>query len=133
MSMHKVFVLTERSEVDGFYNELMRLWLNSANSGKPIEVLVRDVHRSRSPQANRYYWKLLRDISDQAWVDGKQYSAEAYHEWAKRQFIGMEELPGGGMIGLSTTTLSVADFADYITKIEAYAAEELGVRFDGKL
>jgi hypothetical protein len=75
----------------------------------------------------RLYWALLRDISDQAWVDGKQYSSEAWHAYFAGQYIGREETPGGGSIAISTTTLSVNEFADYVTRIQAYAATELGI------
>jgi hypothetical protein len=41
--------------------------------------------------------------------------------------IGSEELPHGGTAGISTTSLSVAEFAEYVGKVEAYAASELGI------
>jgi hypothetical protein len=36
---------------------------------------------------------------------------------------------GGGTAGISTTTLSVGEFAEYIQQIEAYAASGLGIHF----
>jgi hypothetical protein len=58
------------------------------------------------------------------WIDGKQYSQDAWHEHYKRKFIGIEEIPGG-IQGISTTTLSVKEFSEYCDKIE-YDAIELG-------
>ena len=62
-------------------------------------------------------------------MGGKLYSAESWHEQFKRQFIGVEELPSGEVIGKSSTGLSKAEFCDFCTQVEAYAATELGVRF----
>ena len=62
-------------------------------------------------------------------VNGKQYSAETWHELFKRMFIGVEELPDGSVIGKSSTALTTAEFSDFCTQVEAYAASELGVTF----
>ncbi len=70
---------------------------------------------------------MLRQISEGAFVGGRQFSDEAWHEHFKRQFIGLEELPGGGQAGISTTTLSVAEFGSYMERIEAYASTDLGI------
>jgi hypothetical protein len=73
---------------------------------------------------------VLNEIAANAWVDGKQYSAEAWHEHFKRQFIGTEELPGGSTAGISTTTLDVGAFSEYIERVIQYAAEHLGVMIE---
>ena len=44
---------------------------------------------------------------------------------------GLEEVPDGRSVGISTTTLSVAEFAEYMTKVEAYAVDEFGIEIDG--
>lgn len=64
-------------------------------------------------------------------VSGKQYSDECWHEYLKGQFLGFVDLPDGRKIGESTTKLSVSEFADYVNKVTAYAASELGVIFEG--
>ena len=48
----------------------------------------------------------------------------------KARLIGLEEVPDGRSVGISTTTLSVSDFAEYMTKVEAYAVEELGIEVE---
>lgn len=85
----------------------------------------------RTTQQNRRYWGrgVLAQIAEQAVVNGKQYSAEVWHEQFKRQFIGVEELPDGSVIGKSSTELTTAEFAEFCQKVEAYAATELGVTF----
>jgi hypothetical protein len=48
----------------------------------------------------------------------------------ERQFIGMEELPNGDKSSLSSTSLSVGEFADYITQVERYASADLGLNLE---
>ena len=62
-------------------------------------------------------------------VNGKQFSAETWHEMFQRMFIGEDELPNGELIGKSSTKLTTAEFSEFCTKVEAYAATELGVTF----
>lgn len=98
-----------------------------AAQGRPLAVDVREHKAKRSSAQNRRLWALLRSIASDAWVDGKQFSDEAWHEHFKRRFIGCEELPDGASCGISTTTLDVGSFTDYMTRIEEYAASELGL------
>lgn len=87
--------------------------------------------RKRTQPQNRRYWGqgVLAQIAAQAVVNGKQYSAETWHEMFKRAFIGVDELPNGDVIGKSSTKLTTAEFCEFCTKVEAYAASELGVTF----
>ena len=87
--------------------------------------------KKRTPEQNRRYWGrgVLAQIAEQATVNGKLYSAEVWHEQFKRMFIGFDELPNGQIIGKSSAGLTTAEFCDFCTQVEAYAATELGVRF----
>ena len=87
--------------------------------------------KKRTKQQNRRYWGrgVLAQIAEKATVGGKLYSAESWHEMFKRMFIGFDELPNGQIIGKSSTGLTTAEFCDFCTQVEAYAANELGVRF----
>lgn len=93
-------------------------------TGTGYELVLRPLKSKRSIDQNKRYWKLLLELSDLAWVDDRQYSKEAWHEYLKREFIGIEELPGGGQIGISTTKLTVEEFGNYMTRIEQWAAEQ---------
>jgi len=93
-----------------------------ARDGRPLAVHVTEHKAKRNVQQNRLYWALLREISEQAWIDGRRFSSEAWHAYFAGQYIGMEDMPGGGQAPISTTTLSVHEFADYVTRIQAYAA-----------
>ena len=92
-----------------------------------MAVLVTEHKSKRNQPQNRLYWALLREISEQAWVDGRLYSSDAWHAFFAGKFIGREDMPGGGSKPISTTTLDVFAFAEYVTKIQAYAADELGL------
>jgi NinB protein len=109
---------------------------------KPIEVVIREFVKKRSADQNSYYFRRLGEISAQAWVGGKQFGTDAWHEYAKQNIMPdmvelkngdivskLEELPNGKLVVISTTRLSIACFAEYINLIEAYGASELGVKF----
>lgn len=87
--------------------------------------------RKRTKAQNRRYWGngVLKQIADQAAVNGRLYSAETWHEQFKRQFIGVIELPSGEVIGKSSADLTTAEFCEFCDQVEAYAATELGVTF----
>lgn len=87
--------------------------------------------KKRTKPQNRRYWGrgVLAQIAEQATVNGRLFSAEVWHELAKRKFIGVDELPNGDVIGKSSTSLTTAEFCDFCTRVEAWAATDLGVRF----
>ena len=113
----------------------------------PIEVIVRELVKVRSLDANAAYWAgPLRDIAEQAWVQGKQYSADVWHEQFKREYLPeepSEELckahyrkwdvtPAGDRVLIgSTTQLTVKGFALYLQAVEAFGAS-LGVQFSAR-
>lgn len=81
----------------------------------------------RSHQANARYWLLLHRMAETIKPDGVSYSADTWHAWAKSRFLGCEEikLPNGRTLSIpnSTADLSVSEFGDYMTKVEAFANE----------
>ena len=83
----------------------------------------------RRNQQNRRYWAVLHELAEQLNIN----DVEAWHEWCKRRFIGVKEvtLPDGEVIniGRSSTDLSVKEFTDYMTSIEAWAVDQ-GVIFN---
>ena len=87
--------------------------------------------RKRTKAQNRRYWGngVLAQIAQQAVVNGKQYDAETWHEFMKRKFIGVKELPGGEVVGQSSSKLTTVEFSNFCTEVEAFAATELGVVF----
>lgn len=89
------------------------------------ELVLREHRKARSTEQNRRYWALLNEIAAQP-VQGQKFIADAWHEYFKGRFIGKEEinLPNGQTFNrpISTKTLDVIQFSDYMTQIEAWAA-----------
>lgn len=100
----------------------------AAASGKPIVVEVGEYQAKRSTQANARYWVLLEEISGQAYVDGKRFSREAWHTYFREQYAPKEDGPAG-LTPMSTSQMDKETFQRYVTMIEVYAAETLGVEF----
>lgn len=111
-----------------------------AKQGQPLEVRV-SVHKAkRSSEQNSLMWVLLTQIADQAWVAGRQFDAEVWHEHNKRELLPEETargvkkwdyLPNGDrVLAMSTTDLDVSEFSTYLEKLQAKAAVELGVIFN---
>lgn len=125
----RTFVLRGDSNAQALWAFLRSNWRQLADAGKPLAITVAPHKAQRSPDQNKRYWALLNEISADAWLDGSQFSAQAWHAYFAIKFIGCEDLPGGGTVAISTTALDVAEFAAYMTRIEVYAAEELGIEF----
>lgn len=105
---------------------IAREMLGKAKHG--LEIVVRPMKDKRSVAQNRRYWLMLRELASIAWIEGRQFTDQTWHEHFKRQFIGCEELamPDGKteLRGISTTKLSVEEFGEYMVQIEAWAAEQ---------
>ncbi len=130
MTISASFVLLDDKIAHRLWAFLKSNWRAMAEAGTPLVISISEYKSKRSLEQNKYYWRLLENIARNAWVSGKQFSAETWHEQAKRLFIGMIELPDGSLAGMSTTGLNVAEFHDYITQIESYATAELGIELE---
>ena len=111
---------------------------------KPIEVVIREQVKTRGLDANAMMWAgPLRDIAEQAWYNGRQYSAEVWHDTFKRLYLveqytegitkeGYEKWsigPHGDRVLIgSTTQLTVRGFSEYLEQVHADGAS-MGVRF----
>ena len=99
-------------------------------NGETKWLLTLSRRKRTNPQNRRYWGKgVLAQIAEQAQVNGHKFSPEAWHELAKRKFLGVVELPDGSLIGKSSTNLTTAEFTDFSTQVEAWAVTELGVTF----
>lgn len=109
------------------YNNL-GVWLE-ANA--ELEVCIRPYNSKRSVEQNRRLWKIYGELADKAWVNGKRYSAETWHEYCKGMFLGYElrAMPDGTEIKtpISTTTLNTAEMTDYQNRLQAWAAGNFGL------
>lgn len=103
-----------------------------------FEIEIREHKTRRNNDQNSRMWVRLNEIASQAWIQGRQYDADTLHEYCKREFLpetcyqGVSKwtvLPNGERaLRMSTGHLTVSEFADYLTQIEAFGAE-LGVLF----
>ena len=105
-------------------------FLKGRLNGETKWLLTLSAKKRTSPQNRRYWGRgVLSQIAEQAQVDGQRFSPEAWHELAKRKFLGVIELPDGSIVGKSSTSLTTSEFSEFCTKVEAWAATELGVTF----
>ena len=107
----------------------------------PLEVVIREPVKARGMDQNGYYFMRIGELAGQAWIDGKQFSKDAWHEYAKKNIMPeeittkdgevrskWEPTPDGDMSVISTTRLERGCFADYTNAVEAFGAS-LGVMF----
>lgn len=115
-------------------------WVKSMTmAGHKLVAEVKVQEDDRTLQQNAFYWgACLRDISEQAAVAGQRYTADAWHELFKRQFLGYQvkkvAVAGAKRKRVtrklrSTTDLSVRAMTKYLEQVQAFAVTDLGVRF----
>ena len=131
--MTTTFILRGDGHAKRLYAYLKAHWRDMAAAGKPLAVSVQPHRDKRTIEQNKKLHAMIRDIAEQAWIDGRQFCEDAWKEIIRRKFIGTEEidLPGGARMerGISTTTLDIEQCAKLITMVEAWATTELGVEF----
>lgn len=114
---------------------------------KPLEIVIREEVKPRRVDQNSLMWSCqLKCIAEQAYVNGRTYSAEVWHEHFKELFLpeffdspeheaefvkpGYKKrdcTPGGAILLVgSTTELTIKGFAIYLQQVEAFGAQ-LGV------
>lgn len=110
-----------------------------------MQIRISEYRKKRTNEQNSLQWvSMLADFAEQAVIDGRKFSAEAWHELLKTQFLSPVhqegitlpgykkwlELPDGTLklIG-STTKLTTKGMAEYLTECYAFGAQELGIRF----
>lgn len=122
------------------------------DSENPLEIIIREPVKVRGLDQNAMMWAgPLADIAAQAWVCGRQYSAEIWHEQFKREYLPEEDAPdlgelvkdpfvwrkwdwmpnGDRVLTGSTTQLTKKGFSQYIEQIEAFGSS-LGVQFSAR-
>ncbi|WP_315132844.1 recombination protein NinB [Achromobacter marplatensis] len=137
----RTFLLYGASQLAAVQAQLGNLPLDEED---PLEVVIRERVKPRKKSQNDLMWAgPLRDIAEQAWVQGQRFTAEVWHEQFKRDFLPEEYDPvlckegyvkwrvtprGDRALVGSTTMLTVKGMAQYLTQVEA-AGAELGVEF----
>lgn len=108
------------------------------DSGTPLRLIVTTATTRRNAEQNKRYWGfVLKTIAEQAFVKGQVYASDVWHEYFARKFGVCDEvvLPDGEIITRrkSTTEMTVGEFTEYMTRVEAHATQELGVRFEAQV
>jgi hypothetical protein len=106
-------------------------WRTAAALETPLTVTVAEYKARRNNAQNALLHAMLTEIAEGVRPDGRTFGVEEWKELTKRKFIGTEEvlLPDGTRTerGLSTTTLSVGQFAELIDRVSAWAVLDLGL------
>lgn len=106
-----------------------------ADKGEFLRVIITSDEKKRNNEQNRFYWGgVLNQIAEQAWINGKQFNKDVWHEYLARMYGVCDDLtlPDGEVIvrRKSTTEMSVGEFSEYLNKVQAYATNTLAVAFD---
>lgn len=118
--------------------------INEASFEFPLEVGIFPFKKKRTGEQNKLMWRsMIGDFTQQGIINGRQFSAEVWHEYLKEKFLPEEltqgetlkgykkyiEMPNGNlkMVG-STTQLTTVGMTNYLEACYAFGAE-LGIRF----
>lgn len=123
--------------------ELAIAAINNCPLDQNLEVVIREQVKARTLDQNAAMFAgVLRDMENQLWVEGRTFSAEVWHEWAKAEYLPDENVepyihelvknpdtyrkwdinPRGERVLVgSTTQLTKYGFVQYHTQLEAYA------------
>jgi hypothetical protein len=108
--------------------------LEAIRAKGPLYLKASTAKEKRSIEQNARYWGgVLPQIAEQVKVNDKLHPVASWHEYFKFRFLGAEEIemPDGKtfVAPLSTAKLSVGEFGNYMTCVEAWGAER-GVIFN---
>ena len=145
-SFDRTIVVDHESKLDVIMKILSGNWRQMAADGHRLAVRIYEYKEQRTLEQQGLMWIRLGELAEQAWVEGRLYSAEVWHEKMKRDLLPDEAgptkrcrkgyvkwatLPDSDervLMG-STTQLTTFGMAEYLTALMAYGASEHGVRF----
>ena len=98
-----------------------------------LQITIAPKKSKRTLEQNKLLWAVYHELAEQAFVDGKRFHPEIWHEYCKGFFLGFDErlLPDGQVLRqpVSTTILNTTEMTDYINRIMAYGASEFGIEW----
>lgn len=121
------FILKDQSVLANCQKWLDGNW--QKNPKRPLMVEITPLSAKRTDRQSRYYWVSLQDYAGDAKVGECKYSKDAWHEYFRGMFLGRVDLPDGTTAPVSTTSLSVVEFNEYIERINLWTSTELGIQF----
>lgn len=134
------------------YDELAKTSAKNLINNLPyggLDVVIRPHKEVRTLSQNNLMWSsAINDVAEQAWFNGKQFSADVWHEYFKQMFMPethdedvslkvknvdtyvkwVDTPTGERKCVASTTNLTKKGFADYLEQVYAFGSE-LGVLF----
>lgn len=126
----KINADNKRSLMNYIYQSLNE-WFNQS---KDLEIVVRKYNSKRSIEQNKRLWKIYQIISENAFINGKQYDSDIWHEYLKGKFLGYEvkeNIDGSELkIPFSTAKLNTQEMSLYQEKIQAWASNEFGIEWE---
>jgi hypothetical protein len=145
VSLDRTIVIRNDGCADAAIAVIRANYVAMAESDRPLAVRIYEHRENRSLEQQSLMWIRLGEIASQAWVGGRQFSAECWHEHAKREFLPDDDGPtkrarkgyakwavnpmsGERVLVGSTTQLTVFGMSEYMQALEAFGAG-LGVRF----
>lgn len=105
-------------------NALKQIGLCDVSAGLAVELAP--FKKIRTNAQNQYYWALLGEVEE---ATGKD--KDVLHEWFKMKFIGVrEEVIDGEVLrfGMPSHNSGTALFSDYVTKVQSYVQQEMGIK-----
>ncbi|MDN7703304.1 recombination protein NinB [Burkholderia sp. AU44665] len=126
--MSKVFVLRSPEHGHALVSYIKALAGPMAAAGKPLMVTVDEYQAKRSSEQNRLLWVLLTEIADQVELEGKRFTKEAWYAHYLDLYAPKQEGPRG-LVPVGSSQMTKEQFANFVTRIECHAAQELGVEF----
>lgn len=124
----KTFICRELRHAESAKAFIDANWQAMAGTKHPLQVDFKPETKKRSTAALRRYWAILRQIESDAWVEGRQYAADpVWDDFFKRKFIGVVDGPCGMTSAMHSSELSDAEFSEYVSRVEAFAATDLGI------
>ena len=114
------FILKNRTD-----REVLAEYL-SCLPDKVFDVTIKVHREKRSNPQNAWYWTIVGIVAKETDND-----KDTIHRFFKKEFIGYDvKMVGDKKIAIvrSSATLDTEEFSDFISKVEAFCANELGLQ-----
>jgi hypothetical protein len=136
----KEFILTDPQQAHSILSTLFREDVKAQTmAGHRLLLTLQEAQDDRTIKQNRFLWGFVyKIISEQAQVEGIGATAEGWHHYYKRMFLGYRiaktRLPGKKRPSItrtlrSTKDLKVKPMSIYLDKVMAHAATTFSVAF----
>ena len=123
----QTFVIRDLSDRDRVNQELSR-----RRAQFPLTVEIKPYRKGRSAAQNRLYFKWLGEIADHIEAStGERYSTDDLHEFFRDLYLPQKVIDLAGEVRKarkSSAKLTVAEFSEYLERIEHYATDSLFCR-----